>query len=136
MAGARSVRSSIVRLVDLIVEEGVANCDDAGVRNGLWGQASNLCDLLLDCVDKMHVDNVENPTAYAQAGHDVHALRTALLAHFLKAREYERAAVLAEKYVDFNALLTVCDETMNENRLGEYIDKLGDQGFTEFACKW
>ena len=57
-----------------------------------------------------HIDNVENPTAYAQAGHDVHALRTALLAHFLKAREYERAAVLAEKYVDFNALLTVCDE--------------------------
>lgn len=54
----------------------------------------------------------------------------------MQAREYERAAVLAEKYVDFNALLTVCDETMNENRLGEYIDKLGDQGFTEFACKW
>jgi len=85
VAGARSVRSSIVRLVELIVEEGVANCDDAGIRNGLWGQASNLSDLLLDSL-KMHVDSVENPTAYAQARHDVHTQRAALLALFLKAR--------------------------------------------------
>jgi len=135
VGGTRSVRSSIVRLVELVVEEGVANCDDAGVRNGLWGQASNLCDLLLDSL-KMYIDSVENPAAYAQARHDVHSQRSALLAHFLKAREFDRAAILAEKYVDFNALLTVCDQTLNDNRLADYIDKLGDQGFTEFACKW
>lgn len=135
VAGARSVRSSIIRLLHLTVEEGVGNCDDAGIRSGLWGQAANLTDLLLDSL-KMHLDSVENPAGYAQARQDVQCQRAGLLNLFLKAGQYEHAAVLAEKYVDFNALLTICDETMDENRLNEYIDKLGDSGFTEFACKW
>ena len=38
--------------------------------------------------------------------------------------------------VDFGALLAICDETMNEDKLSVYIDKLGEAGFTEFACRW
>ena len=59
---------------------------------------------------------------------------------FVDGGQLERAAVLAEKYVDFGALLTVCDLDADvdaaDARLNEYIDKMADQGFTEFACKW
>ena len=113
----------------------MGNADDAGIRSGLWSQASNLADLLLDSL-KMHLDSLENPSAYAQVRQDIQSERSAILDLFLKAREFDRAAVLAEKYVDFPALLAICDETMNENKLNEYIDKLGDAGFTDFACKW
>ena len=134
--GPRSVRSSIVRLLHLVVEEGVANADDAGLRSNLWSQAANLTDILLDAL-KMHLDSCEdNPSVFAQARQEVQSERGSILELFLKNREFERAALLAEKYIDFGALLTVCDETMNEDKLNVYIDKLGESGFTEFACKW
>ena len=125
----------MIRLLHLIVEEGVANADDAALRSGLWSQASNLADILLDSL-KMHMDSIENPTVFDQVRQEVQSERSAILELFLKGREFERASVLAERYVDFGALLTVCDETMNEDKLNIYIDKLGDSGFTEFACKW
>lgn len=134
--GPRSVRSSIIRLLHLIVEEGISNADDGGLRSNLWSQAANLTDILLDAL-KMYLDSCEeNPSMYAQAKQEVQAERGAMLELFLKGREFERAALLAEKYIDFSTLLTVCDETMNEDKLNVYIDKLGDSGFTEFACKW
>lgn len=134
--GPRSVRSSIVRLLHLLVEEGVANADDAGLRSNLWSQAANLADILLDAL-KLYLDSCEeNGSVFAQARQEVQSERSAILDLFLKGREFDRAALLAEKYVDFAALLTVCDETMNEDKLNVYIDKLGDSGFTEFACKW
>ena len=135
MTGPRSVRSSIVRLIHLIVEEGVSNADDAALRSGLWSQASNLADILLDSL-KMHMDSLENSTAYGQVRQEVQLERSAILELFLKGREFDRASVLAERYIDFGALLTVCDETKNEDKLNVYIDKLGDSGFTEYACKW
>ncbi len=134
--GPRSVRSSLIRLLNLTVEEGVGNADDAALRSSLWGQASQLADLLLDSL-KLHLDSVEeNPVVHSQIRQEVQTERGAILELFLRGKEYERAAVLAEKYVDFSALLTICDETMNEDKLNIYIDKLGDAGFTDFACKW
>lgn len=134
--GPRSVRSSLIRLIHLTVEEGVANADDAALRSGLWSQAAQLADLLLDAL-KLHLDSVEeNPALHVQIRQDVQSERGSILELFLRGREYERAAILAEKYIDFGTLLTVCDETMNEDKLNVYIDKLGDAGFTEYACKW
>ena len=52
------MRSAVTRLVHVIVEEGVANADDAAIRSGLWSQASQLTDLLLDAF-KTHADFVE-----------------------------------------------------------------------------
>lgn len=130
------MRSSIIRLLHLTVDEGVSNADDAGVRSGLWSQAYSLADLLLDAL-KLYADSCEdNLSLHAQVKQDVQTERSAILELFLKAREFDRAAVLAEKYIDFGALLTICDETMNEDKLNVYIDKLGESGFTEFACRW
>lgn len=136
VAGPRSVRSSMIRLLHLTVEEGVGNADDAALRTGLWTQAAQLADLLLDAL-KLHLDSVEeNPALFAQTRQEMAAERGSILELFLRGKEYERAAILAEKYVDFGALLAVCDETGNEEKLNGYIEKLGDSGFTEFACKW
>lgn len=130
------MRSSIVRFLRLKVKEGVASADNASLRSGLWSQAAQCADMLLDAL-KMHLESVEdNAAVYGQADQDVQSERGAILDLFLKSREYDWAAVLAEKYVDFAALFTICDKTMNGDKLNAYIDKLGDAGFTEFACKW
>lgn len=51
-------------------------------------------------------------------------------------KEWERAAVLAEKYLDFEALTIICESTDNQNRLDEYMDRFSNEGFPEFVYSW
>lgn len=51
-------------------------------------------------------------------------------------KEWERAAVLAEKYLDFEALTIICESTDNQNRLEEYMDRFTNEGFSEFVYSW
>ena len=41
--------------------------------------------------------------------------------------EYERAAILAEKYCDFQTLVQICDLTDNTERLDHYMEKFSEQ---------
>lgn len=41
--------------------------------------------------------------------------------------EYERAAMLAEKYLDFQILIDVCQKTNNKEKINYYIDKFKHQ---------
>lgn len=46
------------------------------------------------------------------------------------------AAKLAEKYLDFKTLVIICDQTKNQARLDEYIERYRDQDFSQFAINW
>lgn len=46
------------------------------------------------------------------------------------------AAKLAEKYLDFQTLVVICDKTKNQSRLEEYIERYRDQDFSQFAINW
>lgn len=50
--------------------------------------------------------------------------------------QYELAAKLAEKYLDFKTLVVVCDQTKNQSRLEEYIERYRDKDFSQFAINW
>jgi nuclear pore complex protein Nup133 len=50
--------------------------------------------------------------------------------------QFELAAKLAEKYLDFQILVVICDRTENQNRLDEYIERFKDQNFSQFAISW
>lgn len=41
--------------------------------------------------------------------------------------EYERAAMLGEKYLDFQILVDICDRTRNKEKLNHYIEKFSNQ---------
>ena len=41
--------------------------------------------------------------------------------------QYERAASLAEKYFDFDALIQICEVTNNQERLQRYITQFAEQ---------
>jgi hypothetical protein len=41
--------------------------------------------------------------------------------------EFERAAILAEKYCDFQILVQVCELTDNNERLNQYMEKFSEQ---------
>lgn len=46
------------------------------------------------------------------------------------------AAKLAEKYLDFKTLVVICDQTKNQARLEEYIERYRDQDFSQIAINW
>lgn len=50
--------------------------------------------------------------------------------------QYELAIQLAEKYLDFNILVQVCDRTKNKARLDEYIERYKNYNFSAFAINW
>lgn len=50
--------------------------------------------------------------------------------------QYELAIKLAEKYLDFQILVQICDQTANQERLDEYIEKYKDMEFSQFAINW
>jgi hypothetical protein len=41
--------------------------------------------------------------------------------------EFERAAILAEKYCDFQILVQICELTDNNERLNQYMEKFSEQ---------
>jgi hypothetical protein len=41
--------------------------------------------------------------------------------------EFERAAILAEKYCDFQILVQICELTDNSERLNQYMEKFSEQ---------
>lgn len=43
---------------------------------------------------------------------------------------------MAEKYLDFKTLVVICDQTKNQSRLEEYIERYRDQDFSQFAINW
>lgn len=50
--------------------------------------------------------------------------------------QYELAAKLAEKYLDFQTLVLICDRTKNQARLDDYIERFKEQEFSQFAINW
>lgn len=52
------------------------------------------------------------------------------------AEQYELAAKLSEKYLDFQILVVICDKTNNQARLDEYIERYKEYDFSQFAISW
>lgn len=50
--------------------------------------------------------------------------------------QYELATKLAEKYLDFQTLVLICDRTKNQVRLEDYIERFKEYDFSQFAIQW
>lgn len=58
------------------------------------------------------------------------------LTFLVNEKEWEKAASLAEKYLDFETLVIICETTENSNRLDEYMDRFNNDGFSEYVYNW
>lgn len=43
---------------------------------------------------------------------------------------------MAEKYLDFETLVLICESTDNQQRLDEYMDRFNNEGFSEYVYTW
>lgn len=51
-------------------------------------------------------------------------------------KEWERAALLAEKYLDFTTLVVICENTNNQQRLDDYLDRFKNEDFAQHVFNW
>ncbi|KAG5890186.1 hypothetical protein JTB14_010650 [Gonioctena quinquepunctata] len=133
--GVEGVADALLQQHSSTFNFGLKLTSQGQLRNSLLDHFVALTDLLLDG-KKCHLESIKNNQreniAYKQYCSDRHKLIKPLL----NAKEYERAASLAEKYLDFETLVIICELTDNQNRLDEYMDRFNDSGFSEYVYNW
>ncbi|KAH1023482.1 hypothetical protein HUJ04_012680 [Dendroctonus ponderosae] len=93
-----------------------------------------LTDIILDG-RKTHISTVKSAQEkplYKQYCSD----RNKLIKPLIAIKAYQKAAILAEKYLDFEVLMNICDENKDEDRLNEYMRRFKDTSFPEYVYNW
>lgn len=127
MAG-EALLPSLSRLTRWALKEAAHNCRDLTLRAQVFEAAASLADLIL--TDAQYLDK----SSHTQ--HIFERMRREAIQPFMDEGEVERAAVLAEKFKDFELLIAMCVQNEDLDRLYSYIDKYLDEGMAEMAFSW
>ncbi|KAI8425477.1 hypothetical protein MSG28_007222 [Choristoneura fumiferana] len=91
------------------------NCPEVSLRAPLWVAAAILADVILTETELLHLS--------AHTRHVAEKTRRDVIQPYMEAGQAERAAVLAEKFKDFELLVEMCVQQDDMDRLYSYIDK-------------
>lgn len=133
--GPCGLRDSLILQMQLTLEHGVRGTGTASTKGELLDQLVNIVDILLDA-RKCHIESLRNTPQFRTLLQQYEADRLAYIQPLLQEEEYERAAMLAEKYLDFQILVDLCDKTGNKERLNQYSAKFSQQDFSQFLFNW
>ncbi|KAF5282596.1 hypothetical protein FQA39_LY05003 [Lamprigera yunnana] len=114
---------------------GAKIASDNNTRSILYDQLTSLIDFILDGY-KTHVDSLKGTSQENILLKQFQSDRHKLISLMLVEKEWERAGLLAEKYLDFETLVIICELTKNQLRLDMYIDRFDAQGFSKFLYTW
>lgn len=134
--GPRGLRTLLIRQFNVTLEKTVTIAEDGSVRASLYHQLVELCDLILDGY-RTQLETIRNEdrklaVVFKQYEKDRSALILPLVSHGC----LEDAASLSEKYLEFNALVKICEATNDSGRLERYMDQFADQDFSDFVFDW
>ncbi|SPP87767.1 nuclear pore complex protein Nup133 [Drosophila guanche] len=135
MAGSAGVRDTLNRLIELSMRYGAQCVSETEVKQKLYQQIYELVDWVLEG-RKSYLDSVRGSEKANVLQQQFEAQRSELISVLIKDRKYEYAAKLAEKYLDFQSLVLICDETNDKERLDDYTRKYEEFDFSQFAISW
>ncbi|CAH1791718.1 unnamed protein product [Owenia fusiformis] len=134
--GPNGIRALVSKQHNTTCSAGLGSSRDAQTEGELFHQLLTLTDVQLD--GYLSQVNTTNPLSgdYPEILAAYESERAKLIAPFLKHGQYERAASLAEKYLDFPSLMEICEKTDTQDRLQRYMVQFQDKGFADFVFKW
>ncbi|KAH8330617.1 hypothetical protein KR067_005786 [Drosophila pandora] len=135
MAGNAGVRDTLTRLIDISVRYGSHCVSETDLKHLLYQQIFEMVDLVLDG-RRTYLESVRDSEKFNVLQQQFEAQRRELISVLIKDRQYEYAAKLAEKYLDFQSLVVICDETQDKERLDEYTSQYEEFDFSQFAINW
>lgn len=161
ISGKAGLRDTLLHLINVTLKQGARSTGEPELRQRHYKQLVELIDFVLDA-RKSYLDSIAgtNPEKYSVQLQQFESQRTEMIypfgkylylffVHFIikcilfsipppsvKDGQYELATKLAEKYLDFQCLVQICDRTDNQQRLDEYIGRYAEFGFSQFAINW
>ncbi|KAL9894750.1 LOW QUALITY PROTEIN: nuclear pore complex protein Nup133 [Glossina fuscipes fuscipes] len=135
MSGTTGLRDALSHLIDISLKYGARSTSDPELKQKIYQQILELIDVVLDG-RKHYLDSVRDTEKYNVLLQQFESQRRELISVMIDDKQYEFAAKLAEKYLDFQSLVIICDVTDNQERLDGYIKKYEDHDFSQFAINW
>ncbi|XP_069672597.1 nuclear pore complex protein Nup133 isoform X3 [Periplaneta americana] len=134
-AGKGGLRDALSLQQNLTLKNGARSTADRSLKNQLCDQLMHLIDIVLDG-RKCYLESIRGTEKFDVLLQQYETERHSLIQQFLEDEEYERAAILAEKYCDFQILVQICELTDNKERLDQYMEKFSEQDFSQFLFGW
>ncbi|XP_055904210.1 nuclear pore complex protein Nup133 [Eupeodes corollae] len=135
MSGKNGLRDSLTHLISITVKYGAKSTGEPEIKYKLYQQIMELIDFVLDG-RKNYLESIKDNEKYGVLLQQYESQRKELILILIDEGQYELAAKLAEKYLDFQSLVVICDQTGNQDRLDGYIEKYQEYDFSQFAINW
>lgn len=143
--GLKGIRSTLLKQIDLLISYGIETkfkpgtideASDIRTRTLLYQKLIDITDIVLE--GYLYQLKIVKPASdrYKVIRKDFENDRARCIKPLIKVKQYERALSLAEKYEDFDTLITICEITNNNDRLNKYRIEFQESGFAEHLFKW
>jgi nuclear pore complex protein Nup133 len=132
-----SILNICIKQHKLCSDYGLVNCDTLENKANILQALYELDSLIFDEHELRlnssmhHLDNMEETNL--KISYD--SLKTKLNEVYIKYKQIENAMKLAEKYVDFATLVTICELKSDTDLLETYLDKFANSKFSEYVVK-
>jgi nuclear pore complex protein Nup133 len=132
----RTVLPSFLKQHEIIINSGIKNSDvDPGLKVDLIKHLQQYTDLILSEL-KLNLESIDGTDRYEQKLRKFEDLRGKLLREHLEVGDYDGARLLAEKFLDFEILVTICYNQKDFEALELYFSKYEDMNFPEYTFDW
>lgn len=133
--GPHGLRTLLMRQFHLTLNKVVPLVDDSSKKIEFYQQALELADFVLEGY-KSQLDSIWNDGRQKAVLKMYEKDRQNLTMALVNLGCYEEAASLAEKYLEFAALVKICENTEDNERLEHYMETFSDQNFSNFVFDW
>lgn len=154
-SGSGGIRDTLLHLIKVTWKHGVRSTGDPDLRQRHYKNLVELVDFVLDG-RRAYLESIKGTEKYSALLQKYESHRSEMIHDFglfisvyysstrnsftfslaVEDSQYELATKLAEKYLDFQTLVLICDQTKNQMRLDEYIERFKDFDFSQFAINW
>ncbi|XP_058458903.1 nuclear pore complex protein Nup133-like [Malaya genurostris] len=134
-SGKYGLKDLLLHMIGNTQKYGIKGSGEPEFRIKHYKQITELVDFVLDG-RKKYLESVNDQGKRVVLQQQYESQRSDLIFPLVDAEQFELAAKLAEKYLDFQVLVVICDKTNNQSRLDEYIERYKELDFSQFAISW
>lgn len=128
-----TVLDQLSKQADLIVSA-CSHIIELDVKGALFGQLEQLTDVILDGL-KLSLESLKGSDRYNDKLESFEVQRAKLLSNLVQI-DADSSLALAEKYLDFDVLVSVCYMKKDLGRIEHFFDKYSALGFSTYTFEW
>lgn len=134
-SGRYGLKDVLLHMISNTLNYGIKGSGEPEFKIKHYQHMTDLVDFVLDGRKRL-LESVQDEDKRAVLLQQFESQRSDLIFPLVDAEQYELAAKLSEKYLDFQILVVICDKTNNQARLDEYIERYKEYDFSQFAISW